>query len=283
LLKEEKMNINLSILRKLIKENLLKEVEIEELEDVCLTSGSTHVMQTCKLDGKKWFLKFSDEWLFDDFDPSLQILIEYLSYKIYNLYPSIRTPDVRLVWDRKSKKVGIATTPAPGKQASAYNIDVKRVAKQMSAGVYVDIFLANWDVIGTDNYNFFVDDETDTATRIDPGGSLTFRAQGGRKNSNFSKKAGELSTMLSPSSGAGAVYQWSDLSVAAKEFLSVGWDKINNQISLVDKEIKSELQKSPDMSGLASEWQSDVELIRETLEERWKEIKLQATEILKNK
>jgi hypothetical protein len=256
----------------------LSEVDVEDVENICYTAGSTHVMKTCKIGGQKYFLKFSDEDLFDDVDPSLQVLVEYLAYRIYGLYAGIKIPKVELVYDRSRRQVGIATTPAPGKQALVVGYSPKGLAKKLSQGVYVDIFLANWDVIGTGSGNVFVDPTG--ATRIDPGGALTFRAQGGRKGRAFSKRAGELETMLDPDTGAGSVFRHSDLKVAAQEFLGVPWAQVDAEISAVGKEVAGELE-SKDMEELFRQWSADVRDIRQILKARHLEITEHARMVLK--
>ena len=271
-------NIANSLLRVLIRE-MINEVDVSELEDVCYTSGSTHVMQTCKIGKDKYFLKFSDEDLFDAGDPSLQILIEYLAYRIYSLYSGINVPKPVLVYDETRGKVGIATTPAHGKMALQARMSPDFIAKMMSQGVYVDIFLANWDVIGTGSGNIFIDDEK--ATRIDPGGSLTYRAMGGRKGQAFGSKVKELESMLKSGTGTGSVYQYSDLKVAAKEFLSVKWSEIENEILNVEKEVSDQLKKK-NMKDLLSQWKEDVSHILVILKDRHVEVKDHASNILWN-
>jgi hypothetical protein len=272
------MKITASRLRKIIKE-ALQEADIEDVTDIECSQGSTHSMSTCKIGGNKYYLKFSNENLFENVDPSLQILVEYLAYRIYGLYAGIKIPKPELVYDKTKKRVGLATSPASGKQASLYGKDnLESLGKKMSQGVYVDVFLANWDVIGTGEVgNVFLDDEN--ATRIDPGGSLTFRAQGGRKGLKFGNNPGELKTMIDPSfGGAGRVFQFSDLKSAAKEFNSVKWETINTEIDNVYKEISSQLD-SKGMSKLKSEWRSDVENISSALRSRHEEILNQIKEI----
>lgn len=273
------MRITESQLRRIIREALLSEVDIEAVGDMCYAPGSTHVMKTCRIGGEKYFLKFSDEDLFDGFDPSLQVLVEYLAYRVYGLYAGIRIPRVELVYDRAKKRVGLATTPALGKQALKVGAPARVIGKAMSQGVYVDVFLSNWDVVGTGSGNVFLDPEVG-ATRIDPGGSLTFRAQGGRKGKSFSPRAGELETMLKGEQGAGLFFKHSDLKVAAKEFLAVGWEEIDATISRVHQEVAGELEVKG-MSQLLGQWDSDVEEIRGTLQQRHVRVRQHAEFILK--
>ena len=254
---------------KAIVETVIDEIDIGSVEGISCAAGSTHIMNTCKIDDDKYFLKFSDEDLFDGTDPSLQILVEYMAYKIYELYPSVRTPNVKLVSDPKRKRVGLASSAASGKAVGNTNISPEKLAKMLTGGIYVDILLANWDVIGTGTGNVMIDQEKDTATRIDPGGSLTFRAQGGKKGSLFNKDARELQTMLEPGMGAGDVYQYADLKEAAKEFTAISWESISERMMQVNnKEIVPEL-KGAGLIKLLGEWKEEVLHIHQTLKERY--------------
>lgn len=255
----------------------MNEIDISGVEGVCHTGGSTHVMNTCKIGGEDYFLKFSDTDLFYDSDPSLQVLVEYLAYRIYGLFAGISIPTPKLVYDTSKKRVGIATSTVKGKHALGSGIDPKYLAKMLSQGVYVDIFLANWDVIGTGSGNVLTRD--DKAVRIDPGGSLTFRAQGGKKGRHFGTKVGELETMLKGGMGAGNIYQYADLAVAAKEFLSIKWSNIESEIDSVKNEISEEL-KNRDMEDLLNEWDTEVNQIKSILSKRHKEVESHAEFVL---
>ena len=275
-IKESKKTRLLS-LRESVNAAVMREADIADVSDVCFTAGSTHVMKTCKIGGDKYFLKFSDESLFEDVDPSLQILVEYLAYRIYALYSGINVPHPELVYDSSGNKVGLATSPAPGQMALKVGTDPKLLAKMMSQGVYVDVFLANWDVIGTGSGNVFVD--KDRAIRIDPGGSLTFRAQGGRKDAAFGSKVKELSTMFKAGTGTGDIYKHADLKAAAKEFLAVDWSTIEAEIDDVAAEVSEQLLQRK-MKKLLSQWKSDVDYIRTTLAERHSEVEDHAQHVL---
>ena len=58
----------------------------------------------------------------------------------------------------------------------------------------VDAWLANWDVFGLTNDNILTTPEG-TPVRIDAGGALLFRAQGGPKGNQFGGTVGELQTL----------------------------------------------------------------------------------------
>ena len=269
------MKTSITGLRELIREAIISEIDIEQLGDVCFAAGSTHVMKTCKIGEDKYFLKFSDESLFDEGDPSMQVLVEYLAYQVYALYKGISIPKTELVYDRKNKKVGIATSAVKGKMALEDDIDFRKFGKMMSSGVYVDIFLANWDVIGTGSGNVIHD--KGTATRIDPGGSLTYRAQGGRKGSKFNPNAGELKTMLGPK-GAGQVFQYADLVEAASTFFSVSWKQIESTLLKVGQDVSNELL-SHGLKSLNDAWTQEVQDIVNILRGRHKEVTAHAKHI----
>ena len=121
------MTYDTRIIRSLIRE-MLNEIDIEEIGQTCWAPGSTHDLKTCTVGNDKYYLKFSDPNLFGADDPSLQILNEYLAYRIFRLFPGINIPErVEPVYDRVVKRVGLMTTPAAG--SSGRNISRKQLAK----------------------------------------------------------------------------------------------------------------------------------------------------------
>ena len=73
----------------------------------------------------------------------------------------------------------------------------ENIRLRLGEGFVVDALLANWDVIGLKKDNIMVDNNGNGVPfRIDNGGSLTFRAQGGRKE--FGPEVKELETMRNP-------------------------------------------------------------------------------------
>lgn len=260
-----------NILSKFICE-VLKEVDIEQVGGLKGTRGSTHVMNTGTIDGEHHYIKFSNDWSMDGYDPSLQILVEYLAYTIYQLYPSISIPQkIDLVFDKSNKQVGLATSSVKGKMALR-SVDPEKLGKMMSAGVYVDIFLANWDVVGNGSGNVIVDEDYKTATRIDPGAAMSFRAQGARKGANWNAKASEMDSMLNPNfQGAGRIFQYADLDKAAAEFISVSWGAVDAQMNKVNQYISSSLERHG-MHELKQQWEHEFSDIRSKLADRHKVI-----------
>ncbi|MCA9309280.1 hypothetical protein KC973_02790 [Candidatus Saccharibacteria bacterium] len=72
------------------------------------------------------------------------------------------------------------------------------------AGFVADAYLANWDVVGLVNDNIVM--SSDGPCRVDNGGAMIFRAQGGPKEFP-ADDIPELTTMLNPSFPAGKVFE----------------------------------------------------------------------------
>jgi hypothetical protein len=271
------MRITESQLRRIIRETLLNEVDIEDVGESCWAQGSTHELSTCTIGGDKFYLKFSDSWFFESDDPSLQILNEYLSYQIYKQFPAASTPGrVELVYDRNNQRVGLASLAVRG--GGGRRMTAKQMASLLSAGVYVDIFLANWDISNT--ANIIISPEEDKATRIDLGGNLDFRAQGKRKGKMFGDEPGELNTMLPTSGGRITdIFEGADLRAAAQSFLETPWTSISNAINQSHGQIASELTERG-MTKLAGEWDAYVKHVGPILAKRHKVVAAHAQHIL---
>lgn len=260
---------------KALLESIIKEIEIEDIAPV-EAQGSSHIMKTFRLNDDEYYLKFSDAELFEDINPSLQILSEFLAYNVYMLYPGVRVPSkIELVFDKANKTVGLATSAIKGK--SAHVIPPEQLAKKMSAGVFVDIFLANWDAVSFGNVLI---DDAEAVTRIDPGGALAFRARGGRKGAAFSGQTRELETMLDPDMGAGYVYQHADMAQAAKTFMAVSWPEISEKIRSVGESVSKDLVQR-EMEDLASDFQSEISMVEGILSERHEVVLKQAQMVVK--
>ena len=154
----------------------------------------------------------------------------------------------------------------------------KQLASLLSAGVYVDIFLANWDISNT--ANIIVSPEDDKATRIDLGGNLDFRAQGKRTGKMFGDEPGELNTLLPTSGGRITdVFEGADLRVAAQTFLASPWSSIGSVIGQTHTQVASELTERG-MTKLAGEWDDYVNHIGPILAKRHKAVAAHAQHIL---
>lgn len=166
-----------------------------------------------------------------DDPPELQLVVEYLAYRLYAAF-GVRVPAAYLVHD--GDRLGLATRRVHGPSVGSYlrsrGLDLEQVGDLEAAGdvyrgFFVDVLLANWDVVGLTGDNLILG--PDGIYRIDPGGSLTFRAQGDRKGAAFGAVPGELTTMKDPRVGtAGRVFgrmSAGDEARAAAVFRGVAW------------------------------------------------------------
>ena len=284
------MKISIGQLRRLIRRVVVEAKTRADFEGMQGSSGSTHEMNVAKLvnSEKKFFIKFSsiapDLWNDGDPDQSVQILSEYLAYCIMRLYPKVRsqTPEeIELLYDPEENRVGLATSEIKGKSALP-SIDPKELAKQLEVGVYVNIMLGNYDAMGTGTGNLMID-KGGKVYQIDPGAAFNYRARGARPKGKFGPETKELNTMLDPKfnygQGSGYVYQYANLVVAAKEFLSVPWDKISGEIRRVRAEVEGEL-KEHGMEELRRWWVKEVDSIQSVLQSRYQKVKSHADNIV---
>lgn len=284
------MKISMGQLRWLVRRVVVEAKTRADFEGMRGTGGSTHEMNVAKLvdSEKKFFIKFSsidpDLWNEGDPDQSVQILSEYLAYCIMRLYPRVKaqTPgDVELLYDPEENRVGLATSEIQGKSALP-SIDPKELAKQLGVGVYVNIMLGNYDAMGTGTGNLIID-KGGKVYQIDPGAAFNYRARGARPEGKFNPETKELKTMLDPKfnfgQGSGYVYQYANLSEAAKEFLSVSWEKIVAEMKRVRDEVEGELKKHG-MEELRGWWLKEVDSIQNILKSRYQKVKAHADNIV---
>lgn len=254
----------------------LSEVDVGKFEQVCFASdkASSHSLRTCKLGPDRFFLKFGgwDDELADGKASagadmySVQVGVEYVAYRVYEAFGVAVPSAIHVVSDPARRRVGLATAAVQGTQGSSHA--TAKVGGLMSAGMFVDIFLANWDVANTANTIITKDNK---AVRIDPGGALTFRAQGGRKGGAFNTKASELSTMTDVKfGGAGSLFKHADVVAGARTFMAAGgWNNIDRAIVDAAKDVQAELVAAKASPATVKFWAQETALIRSTLKERY--------------
>lgn len=134
--------------------------------------------------GKEWYCKF----------PGNQDVVknELLAAKFYQML-GLGVPKVKMV--EKDGKLGIASQWIDG-MSKAPASDLAK-AKGTLNGFVADAWLANWDVVGLAFDNLMIGPDG-KAVRVDVGGSLLYRAQGGEKGDQFSDTVPELLTLLDP-------------------------------------------------------------------------------------
>lgn len=170
--------------------------------------------------GAKWYLKFYD-------NPSMA-RNEVLAGKLYK-EAGVRVPELALVED--DGKIGVAS-----KMIAGVKQNVAAVTSGKLPGVYegfaADAWLANWDVAGTGFDNLLTDGKE--AVRIDVGGSLIFRAQGGPKGDAFGDTVGEVKTMRDPkNTWSYAVFKGitkADIAAGVKKIAAIPDDRLRHYV-----------------------------------------------------
>lgn len=126
---------------------------------------------------------------------------EVLANKLYKAAGVENVPEVRLA--TLDGKAAVASRIEEGLVAKKDILQVlnKAGAANRSAvmeGFASDAWLANWDVVGLQYDNLLIKKGVGGFWRIDQGGALRFRAQGGAKGSAFGNKVTEVETLLNP-------------------------------------------------------------------------------------
>jgi hypothetical protein len=115
---------------------------------------------------------------------------EALTARLYAL-AGIKTTNPQLVVTDDEGRLGTSAEMLDG--TVGLNTEAR---KKMRKGFAADVWLANWDVVGLTEDNALTTPDG-TLVRVDLGGSLLFRAQGGPKGDAFGESASEWVSMRS--------------------------------------------------------------------------------------
>lgn len=140
------------------------------------------------LAGKKWYVKFPES---EDIAKN-----EVLAGKLYSLL-GIEVPKVKLV--KKGGKVGIASQFIEG-LTSKKGEELAKTPGAME-GFGADAWLANWDVVGL-GFDNLLTTKDGKALRVDVGGALVYRAQGGKKGDAFGNTVPEVDSLRNAATNA---------------------------------------------------------------------------------
>jgi hypothetical protein len=170
----------------------------------------------------RWYFKWGDN---EDFFRN-----EMLANKLYERM-GVEVPTLKYV--NIDGRRGVASKVIDGLEQ---NVDLLRTGplrKSVHENFVADAFLGNWDVAGMNFDNLVIKDGA-RAIRIDVGGSLRYRAQGGLKDPrNFSASVDEILSMRNPQVNPNAASIFGDITKAE---LEAGARKV---LSLTDDDIRS--------------------------------------------
>jgi len=250
------------------------ELSTTETQDI----GSSHDVRKYKdTKGTTYFVKTPSVHLYDAYNDSvLHILVEYLAYELYHNF-NIKVPYADLYI--KDDQIMLAS-----QQSHGTHVDFAQLTnyKDFVKGFAVDIFIANWDTAGTGDFagNLIVDNKGNV-TRIDPGGSLTFRARGGRKGERFAKQVGEYDSMRDEEmSQVAKSYNTHEdmIKESFHNFFTVAWSTLQskltrfNQINIIEP-IEELIENSELKLDILEEWDDMFDEIINKLEHRYGDMK----------
>lgn len=179
-------------------------------------------------DGQHFYLKFYD-------DPD-QARVEFVANQIY-CHLGVKAARSELM--EVDGRLAIASAEVPG--AHDAGLDQQQSSSDLRAGFVADAYLANWDVIGLCYDNVVAND--DGCWRIDNGGSIIFRAQGGLKNFP-AHDVPELETMQNPEFTAGQVFAGiteAEMAAQAKDLAYMLYPELLEQLVFYDAGFSGEV------------------------------------------
>ena len=137
------------------------------------------------------------KWLVKGYKNDAMAQNEVLAARLYNAV-GVEAPEMRLVelGDKHGGGIGVASKWVDEKFQKLDPANPVHLAA-MQKGMATDAWLANWDTVGM-SYDNAVVTASGKAVRIDPGGSLLYRAMGTPKGAAFGDTVPELSTLRDP-------------------------------------------------------------------------------------
>jgi hypothetical protein len=142
------------------------------------------------------------------------LLDEYVAEEAYRGV-GVAIPDSRLLKDANGKVWKLSKFIDGDELGSLSGEAYEAAASRIRDDFAADALMSNWDTIGLSQDNVLID-KAGKPWRIDVGGSLRYRAQGGDKGEAFKRTVGELWTMGNENSSAAPVFKPSKLSFQDK-------------------------------------------------------------------
>lgn len=133
---------------------------------------------------------------------------EVLAAKLYEKM-GIEVPELHIV--TRNGKPSVASKIIDGLQSNPSALKAGKVSG-VGDGFIADAWLGNWDVVGLGYDNLLV--KANRAIRIDTGGALRYRAQGGLKGKAFGKTVDEIDSLRNPSTNSQSASVFGDLTDA---------------------------------------------------------------------
>lgn len=137
-----------------------------------------------------------NQWLVKGYKNDGMAQNEVLAAQLYNAAIPGSAPEMQVVklGDQFGGGLGVASKWI---ESSALNKTDPKAVGAAQKGFAADAWLANWDTVGLEYDNIRIDAEGN-AVRVDPGGSLLYRAMGTPKGPLFGDTVGEIHTLRDP-------------------------------------------------------------------------------------
>jgi 8-oxo-dGTP pyrophosphatase MutT (NUDIX family) len=159
-------------------------VNLDDLKQVSGAKGSNDGGIFEDADGNQYYVKFPKS--------ELHAQNEVLASRLYKAL-GIEATDMQL-GEYKGKPAVFSPMIPDSKADLVKKLGDEEYMKQIQDGFAVDAWLANWDVAGL-VFDNIVTNGDGKPVRVDPGGSLLFRAQGSPKGQAFGDDAKEIETL----------------------------------------------------------------------------------------
>ncbi len=198
---------------------------LTNLSDPSNLGGTTGAKKFKNTKDKYWVVKRSQKRV----GKFTQTYIEFVANEIYEAI-GIPVPKHALLKDAKGKDV-LVLEYIDGKLLSKATAEEYEKAKEeLKKGFIIDALLANWDVIGLERDNILLPADGSPAVRIDNGGTLIFRAQGGKRN--LTEDVTEINSMRESSQGAPIFGDLTDDTIADQiyELIEPNYDMILSKL-----------------------------------------------------
>ncbi len=160
-------------------------------------------------DGQKWLVK--------SYDTADQARQEVLAASLYQA-AGASTPEMKLIDTGDTfgpNGVGVMSKWEDGLEFHGPSSSQWANAKLMAQPDFAaDAWLANWDVTGLGHDNIAFNTATGKMMRVDPGGSLEYRAMGGKKGTAWNKQASEWDTLRDPKVNTQSAAMFGDMTDA---------------------------------------------------------------------
>lgn len=166
---------------------------------------------------------------------------EFLAEQAYRAL-KVPVPDSRLVDDVGGQPVKISKFVEGKPLSSLSGQEYEHAIKQLQKGFGADALLANWDVAGLSLDNVIVGKDG-VPYRIDVGGALRYRAQGGEKGARFGSHATEIWTLRDKEKNASGAQVFGDM--AFKDVVKSSKDAVKR----ADKLIKTMRDTDPELAA----------------------------------